>query len=215
MSFDIVAIGASLGGVEALITLLGGLPGDFPAPLVITQHLYPGFSNLAEILNRAAPLPVKWAEHAAPLCPSTVYVAQPGQHLLVNRQERLVLSGHEKVNHSRPSVDVLFQSVAEVFGARAIGVILTGMLFDGAKGTGAIQAAGGEVIVQDPQDAFASGMPKAALKNGSANFMLPLEKIAPTLITMTMVQGAMTVFSGQMPRQCYNWVSPIVSYNHR
>lgn len=119
------------------------------------------------------------------LQPGTVYVAPPNYHLLVNENNTLVLTSSPKVNYARPSVDVLFESVASNFRERAIGVVLTGKIFDGAKGADAIKRMGGHVIVQD--------------RNSARAFDMPLNKIAPALITMVMVAGAMSLFSGQMP----------------
>jgi two-component system chemotaxis response regulator CheB len=196
--FDVVAIGASLGGLEALTAILFNLPVDFPAAIVIAQHTGE-HSLMATLLGRITRLPVQWAANGDDLQPSRVYVAPPGHHLTVSQNEVLSLASTPKINFARPSVDVLFQSVAAAYGPRAIGVVLTGMLSDGAKGAQEIQRCGGRVIVQHPESAQAPSMPRAALHIHAAHFVLPLEHIASALVTLTMVRGATSVFNGTMP----------------
>jgi two-component system chemotaxis response regulator CheB len=196
--FDVVAIGASLGGLEALTEILSKLPTDFPAAIILVQHTGE-HSHMAPLLEKITRLPVQWAAQGDDLQPSRVYVAPPGSHLIVNRNRMLSLTSTPKVNFVRPSVDVLFKSVATAYSQRAIGVVLTGMLSDGAKGAQEIQRCGGRVIVQHPESAQAPGMPRAALNIHAAHFVLPLEHIASALITLTMVRGATSVFNGTMP----------------
>lgn len=203
-NFDIVAIASSRGGVHALAQVISGLPADFPVPIVIAQHLSPnGRTFLPQILGRKTNLPVKLADDGEPIRPSTVYIAPPDHHLLLNSKESLSLSASPKVNFLRPSADVLFKSVATVYQERALGVVLTGCLYDGSQGSVVIKANGGRVIVQDPKTAEATGMPRAALKTGAVDFMVSLDQIAHTLISLVMIKGIMQLFTGSMPLQNY------------
>jgi two-component system chemotaxis response regulator CheB len=194
--FDVIAIAASFGGLRALSHLLGSLPADFPAPIVVVQHLAPQFSSaLAAILDGRTPLCVDWAEQGARLSPGRVYVAPPDQHVLLASPSGLILSRGQKVNWTRPAADVLFKSVASMSKDRAIGVVLTGYGRDGAAGAGAIKRAGGRIIVQDPASCVATPMPAAAIRSRSVDFVLPLERIAPALISLCMVPGAASLFA--------------------
>jgi len=193
--FDIVAIAASKGGLAALSTVLAGLPENFPAAIGLVQHLDPSrVSSWAEILNDRTALAVKWAEEGEPLSAGTVYVAPPNRHIAVNREKTIELSDNERVRFWRPSADLFFESVACSFASRAIAVVLTGMLDDGAKGLHAIKSRGGRTLAQDPGTAAGFGMPTAAIQTGSVDFVLPLDRIAPALITFTMAQGADRLF---------------------
>jgi two-component system chemotaxis response regulator CheB len=160
---DVVAIGASAGGVEALRSLVGSLPADFPAAVLVTMHLAPASpSALARILDRAGPLPVVPAAHGAKLIPGSIHVAPPDHHLLTE-DGALVLSRGPTENGHRPAVNATFRSVAVTAGARAVGVVLSGSLDDGALGLQAIVERGGLALVQDPEDALYPGMPENAL----------------------------------------------------
>src|SRR5438477_12809936 len=148
--FDVVALAASAGGLTALSRVLAALPADFPATLVVVQHLDPRHRSLmADILSRRTPLRVKQAEEGDPLRPATVYIAPPNRHLLVNPDGTLSLSQSELVHFVRPSADLLFESVAASFKDRAIAVVLTGTGSDGSMGVKAIKKMDGTVIVQD------------------------------------------------------------------
>ncbi|WP_457797827.1 chemotaxis protein CheB [Methylocystis sp. S23] len=183
---DIVAIGASAGGIEALITVVGGLPADFPASVLIAQHLSPASPGmLPQILSQAGPLPASSPEDGEALAPARIYVAPPNRHLLVETKGRLRLSRGPRENRARPAVDPLFRSAALAFGTRVIGVVLTGYLDDGTAGLQAIKLCGGAAIVQDPKEAAAPAMPLSALQNVNVDFCLPLVKIGPQLIRMT------------------------------
>jgi two-component system, chemotaxis family, protein-glutamate methylesterase/glutaminase len=182
--FDVVAIGASAGGVEALHVLVEALPVDFPAPVLIVQHMDPRHrSMLAGLLARRSRLRVKQATNGERVEPGTVYIAQPDAHLLV-RDGRLVLTDTKLVHFSRPSIDLLFESVADAFGDRAISVILSGSGVDGADGTRAVKAKGGTTIAQSPTTAAHSGMPQAARATGCVDVTLPLEEIGPALVNL-------------------------------
>jgi two-component system, chemotaxis family, protein-glutamate methylesterase/glutaminase len=193
--FDIVAIAASKGGLAALSTVLAGLPENFPAAIGLVQHLEPSrVSVWAEILNDRTALSVKWAEEGEPLSAGTVYVAPPNRHFAVKPEQTIQLSDNERVRFWRPPADLFFESVAKSFGRRAIAVVLTGMLDDGAKGLHAIKTRGGRTLAQDPGTAVGFGMPTAAIRTGSVDFVLPLDRIAPALITFTMATGADSLF---------------------
>jgi two-component system, chemotaxis family, protein-glutamate methylesterase/glutaminase len=182
--FDVVAIGASAGGVEALHVVAGALPADFPVPVLIVQHMDPRHkSMLAVLLARRCRLRVKQAAQDEEMLGGTMYIAQPDMHLIV-RAGRLVLTDTKQVHFSRPSIDLLFQSVADTYGDRAIGVILSGSGVDGADGIRAIKAKGGTTLVQDPSRAAHTGMPTAARATNCVDFTLPLEDIGPALASL-------------------------------
>ena len=186
-AFDIVALAASAGGLTALSRVLAALPGDFPAVIVVVQHLDPRHRSLmADILSRRTPLRVKQAEEGEQISPATVYIAPPNRHLLVNPDGTLSLSQSELVHFLRPSADLLFESVAASYRERAIAVVLTGTGSDGAMGVQAIKKMGGTVIAQDERSAEFYGMPAAAIKSGNADFILPLEEIPSALVTLIM-----------------------------
>ena len=195
-AFDIVAMTASLGGLDALSRVLGALPPDFPVPILIVQHMsarYP--SHLAEILSKRCMLPVTWTFPGLRLRGGGVYVAPPDWHLLVGVGGAVQLSRQPRVQFVRPSADVLFESVAAVYRERAIGVVLTGLCNDGARGANAIKRAGGRVLTQDRATSAAFGMPQATITTGCVDFVLPLPTIAPALVTLTMVPGAASLLS--------------------
>ena len=184
-TFDIVALAASAGGLTALGRVLAALPEGFPVTLVVVQHLDPRHRSLmAEILSRRTSLRVKQAEDGEQVSLATVYIAPPNWHLLVNPAGTLSLSQSEVVHFLRPAADVLFASVAASYRERAIAVVLTGTGSDGAMGAQDIKKMGGTVIVQDEATAEFFGMPSAAIHSGSADFVLPLDEIAPALVTL-------------------------------
>jgi two-component system, chemotaxis family, protein-glutamate methylesterase/glutaminase len=181
MACDIVAIGASWGGVQAIRAVLGGLPDDFPAPVVIAQHRgEEGPTGLAETVGRRSGLTVVEATDKEALEPGFVYLAPSGYHLLVDRGS-LSLSTDDQVRFSRPSIDVLFESVADAYGDQAVGVILTGASDDGAAGLARIRRLGGITVVQEPATAERRTMPDAALAKVQAHEVLALDEIAPFL----------------------------------
>jgi two-component system chemotaxis response regulator CheB len=199
-NFEIITIAGSLGGIAALGQIVSELPADFPVPIVIAQHLYPeGSTYLPSILNQRTKLRVKLAEENDRLQPASVYIAPPNRHLFFKSKGVLSLSVAPKVNFSRPSADVLFESVAKFYQTGAIGVVLSGKLYDGAAGAQAIKAKGGRIITQDHQSSVAFDMPQAAIQTGSVDFVLSLEKIASALISMVMVTGISTLLGGSMP----------------
>jgi two-component system chemotaxis response regulator CheB len=180
--YDIVGVGTSRGGLAALTALLGPLPADFPLPILVVQHLPADSRNyLPGILGGRTCLRVKPAEPGERPRPGTVHVAPAGHHLLVAPDGTLAFSQAERENFCRPAIDVLFRSLAELYGARAIGIVLTGMGRDGARGLAAIRAAGGLTIAQDDATAEAAGMPSAAIDLGKAELVLTPPRIAAAL----------------------------------
>lgn len=184
--FDVVAIGASAGGIEALYAVVTALPASFPVPVLIVQHMDPRHKSLlAGLLGRRCRVRVKQAANEETIEDGTVYIAQPDMHLIV-RSGRLVLTDTRQVHFSRPSIDLLFQSVADSYGDRAIGVILSGSGVDGADGIRAIKAKGGTTLVQDPATAAHTGMPQAARATNCVDVTLPLEEIGPAITSLVM-----------------------------
>jgi two-component system, chemotaxis family, protein-glutamate methylesterase/glutaminase len=184
-AFDIVGLAASAGGLNALSNVLAALPKNFPAALVVVQHLDPRHRSLmADILSRRTPLKVKQAEEGDKLQPGRAYIAPPNKHLLVNSDGTLSLTQTQLVHFVRPSADLLFESVAASYKDRAIAVVLSGTGGDGSMGIKAIKKMGGTVIVQDEKSAEFPGMPAAAMQTGCVDFVLPLEEIPPALETL-------------------------------
>ena len=177
-----MALGASAGGLNALTRVLSGLPADFPAALVVVQHLDRRHRSLmVEILAKRTSLEVRQAAEGDELRAGRVVIAPPNHHLLVNAGGRLSLAQTELVHFVRPSADLLFESTAAAYRERAIAVVLSGSGQDGAMGVRAIKKMGGTVIVQDAKNAEFAGMPEAALATGSADFVLAVDEIAPAL----------------------------------
>ena len=186
-TFDVVAMAASAGGLTALSDVLSALPQDFPATIVVVQHLDPRHRSLmAEILDRRTTLKVKQAIEGESLEPGAVYIAPPNRHMLINQDATVSLTQSELVHFVRPSADLLFESVAASFKERAICVILTGTGSDGSMGVRAIKKMGGTVVAQDKTTSEFFGMPGAAIETGSVDFVLPLGEIASALVTLVM-----------------------------
>jgi two-component system chemotaxis response regulator CheB len=181
-NYDIVAMGASAGGLNALSQVLKRLPKTFPSSIVIVQHLAPGHKSwMANLLGRSTELKVKQAEHGEILLPGTVYTAPPDEHMLVG-PGKIQLAHSQLVHFSRPSIDLLFESVAGTYGSRSIAVVLSGSGRDGSGGIRTIKEAGGITIAQVPEEAEFRHMPEAAVETGCVDFTLPLEKISETLM---------------------------------
>ncbi len=160
-----VVIGASAGGVQALLQILPPLPATYPLPVLIVVHVPPDRDNaLVSLFQARCQIQVREAEDKEPVLPGVVYFAPSDYHLLVETDGTLSLSSDELVNHSRPSIDVLLESSADAFGSELVGVILTGANDDGARGLQAVVEAGGVAIVEDPAEAYASAMPAASLR---------------------------------------------------
>lgn len=179
---DFIAIGTSSGGVDTLRTLVSRLPSDLQATIAIVLHVGAHDSFLPSLLSSAGPLHAVHARDGETYLPGKIYVAPPDRHLIVEGAVLRLMRG-AKQNFARPAIDPLFRSVAVEMGPRAIGVILTGLLDDGAAGLDAIQSCGGTTIVQDPDEAFASDMPLHAVPY--ADFVLSLHGLARRLIDLT------------------------------
>lgn len=181
---DIIVVGASAGGVDALTTLVAGLPEDLPVSVFVVLHTSPESPGVfAHILDRAGPLPARYAEDRERILPGRVYVAPPDQHLVIE-PGKVRLTRGPKENRFRPAVDPLFRSAAQVFGPRVVGVILTGWLDDGTAGLWAVKERGGTAVVQHPEDAFAPAMPLNAIKHVEVDHIVPLKEIAPLLLRL-------------------------------
>jgi two-component system chemotaxis response regulator CheB len=183
--FSVVVVGASWGGLAALSELLKNLPGDFPVPLAVVQHRSRHADNLlAKLLQDLTPLRVVDVEDKEPLEPGTVYIAPANYHLLVDG-EHFSLTTDPMVRFSRPSIDVTFMSAGDAFPGATLGVILTGANDDGSRGLRHIVNRGGRAIIQDPATAESKAMPAAAVQAVPEAEVLPLQKIAPRLVTIT------------------------------
>jgi two-component system chemotaxis response regulator CheB len=181
----LVAVAASTGGPAALERLFGDLPGDFPAPLLVVQHITRGFTaGLADWLNTVCDLHVKVAEHGEAPAPRTVHLAPDDRHLGVGGDGRIALSAAAPVGGFRPSGTFLFESVARAHGPAAVAVILTGMGEDGLAGLRAVRRAGGRILAQDERSSVVFGMPGAAVAAGLPDFVGPPEGIASQLLQM-------------------------------
>jgi two-component system chemotaxis response regulator CheB len=181
MAFEIVVIGASYGGLSALQTILPEFSPEFPLPLVIVQHRRKDADDgLCEFLRKRSRLPLSEPNDKEPVEPGHVYLAPSDYHLLIERSI-FTLSTESPVGYARPSIDVLFESAADVYHERIIGVILTGANRDGARGLSRIKSLGGLTVVQDPLDAESRMMPEAAIEATKVDRILPLSEIAPFL----------------------------------
>jgi two-component system chemotaxis response regulator CheB len=184
---DVLAIGSSTGGPDALARVLANLPTDLAVPIVVTQHMPPVFTRMfAERLNGSTPLHVVEAAAGMELTPGTVYIAPGDRHLLLHRRGTATvtqLSSAPPENSCRPAVDVMFRSVAAVFGPAACVAVLTGREQDGRNGAKALRDAGAEVLAQDEATSVVWGMPGAVVTAGLVSEILPLDKIAPALLS--------------------------------
>jgi two-component system, chemotaxis family, protein-glutamate methylesterase/glutaminase len=178
---DIIVIGGSAGATAPLKTILQGLPADFSAAIFIVLHIPArSLGILATVTSAATNLPVRPAEHDMSIEPGTIYLAVPDHHLIL-KKDRMVLGRGPRENMARPAIDPLFRSAAIAFGPRVVGVVLSGMLNDGAAGLEAIKRCGGIAIVQDPEDSIASEMPLSALAAVEADFSPKAARIGDLL----------------------------------
>src|SRR5262245_36886405 len=185
---DVIVIGASAGGVEAISFIAAELPRDIRASIFIVLHISRGRSMLPEILTRAGRLPASHPTDGEPLQYGRIYVAPPDHHMIVQTGSvRTVHTASE--NGVRPAVDPLFRSAARAYGSRVVGVILTGALDDGTAGIAAIKEAGGVTIAQDPDEAFAPGVPRSAINSGMIDHILALRDI-PVLLAALVEEDA-------------------------
>lgn len=177
-----IVIGASFGGLQALRTIILGLPNTFKTPIVIVLHI--GNNNIdsfISLLNKNSSFGVKEAEEKEKLKPGTVYFAPPNYHLQIETTRYLSLSADTKVNYSRPSIDVLFETAAWALNNKLVGVLLTGSNADGARGLKTIKDFGGTTLVENPETALAPKMPQEALKLSTPDYILDVEQIADKL----------------------------------
>ena len=182
--YELIVIGCSMGGMRALQTILESLPKEFCVPIAVVQHRYRTSNEaLPAFLRRYTHLEVVDADDKQWIRSGTVYLAPADYHLMVERGE-ISLSVDARVEYSRPSVDVLFESAADAYGASVVGVVLTGANADGARGAMAIKRRGGLVIAQDPETAEAPQMPRAAIEKAAVDRILPLERIGPFLVEL-------------------------------
>lgn len=183
---NIVVIGCSVGGVEALQTIAAGLPENFPAAVFVVLHVAPqSRSVLPNILNRAGPLPAKHPVQREEIRRGHIYVAPPDHHLIIE-DGHVVLSRGPKENRHRPSLDPLFRSAARAYGRQVIGIILTGSLDDGTVGLQTVKKAGGVAIVQDPQDAVCGEMPRSAIDHVKVDYIVPVTQIPALLVELVL-----------------------------
>ncbi|MGA1986442.1 MAG: chemotaxis response regulator protein-glutamate methylesterase [Candidatus Sulfotelmatobacter sp.] len=191
---QVVAIGVSTGGPDALARLLPVLPANLPVPIVIAQHMPPIFTSLlAARLAAKSPLPVRECVSGEPLTPGCAVIAPGDSHMVVSQENGiLLLKTHQgpKENFCRPSVDVLFHSVASVFGSRALAVVLTGMGQDGLKGCEALRRSGARIYVQDEASSVVWGMPGFVARSGLADKILPLDQIGAEIVRAATMQLA-------------------------
>src|SRR5450830_466422 len=183
--FDAIVIGASAGGVEALSLLLPSLPAQAPAVLVVLHLPRDRPSLLVNLFAPKCAMHVCEAQDKEPILPGTIYFAPPDYHLLVDDGPQVALSADEPVNFSRPAIDVLFETAADYYRERLLGIVLTGGNHDGAAGLQAIRATGGTSLVQQPDDAQSSYMPEQAIKLGAVDGILPLHEMAALLHAVT------------------------------
>lgn len=182
MKYKAIVIGVSAGGMKALDKVLVNLPADYALPVIIVQHMNPVSDDfLPRYLNEKCQINVKQADEKEKVLPGIVYIAPPNYHLLVEDDETFSLSIDKPVNYARPSIDVLFETAADVYGKGLIGVILTGASSDGSNGLKKIKDSGGLTVAQDPETAESATMPLAAIKATQVDYILPLEEVGPFL----------------------------------
>lgn len=199
---DIVVVGASAGGVQALQELVQLLPADYPGTIFIVLHTGPG-SVMAELLSRAGKIKALPAEDNARYEPNRIYVAPPNRHLLINNGV-MKLDPGPRENGSRPSIDPLFRSAARTHRERVVGIILTGTLDDGSAGLFAVKVRGGTAIVQDPAEATSSEMPLNALRFVQADYCVRLAEISPLLVELASTEIASSETDGESMTESHN-----------
>jgi two-component system chemotaxis response regulator CheB len=178
----LIVMAASAGGIEAVRTILAGLPDDFPAPIVVLQHRSPDREGALEAVLRAATrLPVRMAAQGDPIQAPGVYVARADSHLTITPEERFLYREGTRIRFVRASANPLLESAARVLAGRVIAVVLSGSGTDATDGVQAVEAHGGVVIAQDELSSFAWGMPESAIQAGAVDYVLPVDAIAPAL----------------------------------
>ncbi|WP_226927648.1 chemotaxis protein CheB [Pseudomonas sp. K2] len=182
---EAIVVGASAGGVEALLSIFGDLPQAFGLPIIAVLHLPDERrSQLAEVFARRLQIPVREGQDKEVIQPGTLYFASPGYHLSVEHDRSLSLSQEDRVHHSRPAIDYLFASAGDVYGKRLLAILLTGANQDGAQGLAHVKQSGGITVVQDPDEARIAVMPRAALALHTPDHILTLSRIASLLASL-------------------------------
>ena len=185
----VVALASSAGGIHALSVILSAMPPDFPAPILIAQHISPEpRSHLADLLSRRTALCVKEAQQGDTPQPGWVYVTPSGRHIQVCPDHTVSLTVADEVGIGRPSADLLFGSLARSIGAQTVAVVLTGMGHDGARGVRAVKAAGGVIVAQDEASSRFASMPLSAVQTGCVDLVRPLAEITPALVEILAAQ---------------------------
>jgi len=185
MKYEAIVVGVSSGGMMTLNIILRHLPSDFALSIIIVQHQHPhADAFIAEFLDDRCSLTVKQADEKELIMSGKIYIAPPNYHLLVEEDKTFSLSTDKHIHFARPSIDVLFETAANVFNKKLVGIILTGANDDGSRGLKKIKESGGLTIVQDPDTAEVDTMPKAAIASTKVDYILPLEKIGPFICTL-------------------------------
>ncbi|TND10214.1 MAG: two-component system, chemotaxis family, response regulator CheB [Bacteroidetes bacterium] len=185
MKYEAIVIGASSGGLNALTFLFSALPPGFSIPIIVVQHVGSrSDSQWIDLLNDKSKLHIKEADEKEKIEPGHTYIAPPNYHLLVEKDKTFSLAASERVNFARPSIDVLFESAAEAYKDKLIGIILTGSNADGTAGMQKVKACGGLAIVQDPETAESPLMPASVIANTAIDYVLPLENIINLLLKL-------------------------------
>jgi two-component system chemotaxis response regulator CheB len=188
---DVVVVGASAGGVEALTAFARALPADFAAPVVVVLHVpATGTSVLPEILSRAGALPARHAVDGEPLERGHIYVAPPNFHVLI-ADRKVELNRGPRENGHRPAIDALFRSAAGAYDGRTAGVVLSGALDDGTAGLYVIKSHGGATLVQDPGEALYTSMPASAIRYVKPDYVLPTRELVDVLVRLTATSGGL------------------------
>lgn len=177
-TIEAIVIGASAGGIRALLEILSPLPASYPLPIIIVLHMpEKGTSKLTEVFQQYLKMSVRQAQDKEQIAAGHVYFAVPGYHLAIEQDRRFSLSSEEPLNYSRPSIDILLASAADVYGNTLAGFVLTGANSDGAEGLASIKQAGGLTVVQSPEEAEIATMPKAAIELCQPDIILSLQAI--------------------------------------
>jgi len=186
MKYEAIVIGVSSGGMTALRLIFSALPSDFSIPIIIVQHVSAHSDNVwIKLLNKKSNLTIKEADEKEKIETGNVYIAPANYHLMIENDKTFSLTIDERVNFARPSIDVLFESAADAYKNKLIGIVLTGSNIDGAKGIKRIKELGGMAIIQDPETAESSLMPASAIAAVQPDYILSLEKIVQLLIKIT------------------------------
>ena len=185
MRYDAIVIGASAGGIKAIRTILSTLPADFPMAVIIVLHVQATQGKfLTRYLDSLYEIKVKEADEKEEIMPGIVYIAPANYHLLIEEDRTFSLSVDEYVNYARPSIDVLFETAADVYKKKLIGIVLTGGNSDGSLGLKRIEESGGFTIIQDPKTAETDSMPQSAIAQCKTARIVSLKEIGPLLITL-------------------------------